>query len=105
MKKIYAVIFLALFVAGQTFGQQKKYDKSDRLKIYREMKRSMVDELLKPWYTAAIDHEYGGFLSTFTYDFKRQGNQDKMIVTQGRHVWSNTKAAEMFPKDTWYRKG
>jgi len=105
MRKFYAVILLSLFVTGQTFGQHKKHHQNARLTIYQQMKKSMVDELLKPWYPASIDHKYGGFLSTFTYDFKPQGNQDKMIVTQGRHVWSNAKAAEMFPKDTWYGKG
>lgn len=65
----------------------------------------MVDELLKPWYPASIDTVYGGFLSTFTYDFKPQGNQDKMVVTQARHTWSNAKAAELFPSVMYYKKG
>ena len=80
-------------------GQIKSDDQVARLKIYHEMKKSMVDELLKPWYPASIDTIYGGFLSTFTYDFKPRGNQDKMVVTQARHTWSNAKAAEAGKKD------
>src|SRR6185503_17767242 len=79
--------------------------KTEHLKIYREMKKSMVGELLKPWYPAAIDTVYGGFLSSFSYDFTPVGNQDKMIVTQARHVWSNAKAAELFPSVKWYKTG
>ncbi len=54
-------------------------------------------EVLAKWYPQAVDQEYGGFLSTFTYDFKPTGEQDKMIVTQSRHIWSNSKAAELYP--------
>jgi mannose/cellobiose epimerase-like protein (N-acyl-D-glucosamine 2-epimerase family) len=63
------------------------------------------DELLKPWYPKAIDTAYGGFLSSFSYDFKPVGNQDKMIVTQARHVWSNAKAAQLFPDVKYYAEG
>ena len=77
----------------------------DRATIAAQMKFSMVDELLKPWYPKAIDTAYGGFLSSFSYDFKPVGNQDKMIVTQARHVWSNAKAAEQFPDVKYYAEG
>lgn len=69
------------------------------------MKYSMVNELLKQWYPASIDTVYGGFLSSFTYDFRPGGNQDKMIVTQARHVWSNARAMELFPTVAFYKKG
>src|ERR1700678_541712 len=99
------LLFIATLLINPVSGQVKKHEQSARLKIYHEMKKSMVDELLKPWYPASIDKEGGGFLSTFTYDFKPQGKQDKMIVTQARHVWSNAKAAELFPSDAWYKEG
>jgi mannobiose 2-epimerase len=73
-----------------------------RLKIAREMQRSMTDELLRPWYPRSIDTADGGFLSTFSYDFKPVGNQDKMLVTQARHIWSNAKAAQLFPNVKYY---
>src|SRR3569833_9544 len=44
---------------------------------------------------------YGGYLSTFSYDFKPVGPQDKMIVTQARHIWSTAKAAMLY-KDRSY---
>src|ERR1700724_987558 len=103
MKIFSLIFFFVVLLINPSIGQIKKNDRGWRLKIYREMKNSMVDELLKPWYPAAIDTVYGGFLSTFTYDFKPRGNQDKMIVTQARHIWSNAKAAELFPSVTWYK--
>lgn len=75
-----------------------------RLQIAKEMKHSMEAELLDPWYPKDTDSVYGGFLSTFSYNFTPQGNQDKMIVTQARHVWSNARAAELYPEKTWYKE-
>lgn len=76
-----------------------------RLKIAAEMKSSMVNNLLKPWYPRSIDTANGGFISAFTYNFKPAANQDKMIVTQARHVWSTSKAAELFPNVPYYKSG
>ncbi|MEO5592468.1 MAG: AGE family epimerase/isomerase [Chitinophagaceae bacterium] len=76
----------------------------ERKQIAAEMKHSMETELLNVWYPKAVDSVYGGFLSTFTYDFKQGEEQDKMIVTQARHIWSNARAAELYPQNDWYKK-
>jgi mannobiose 2-epimerase len=76
-----------------------------RSAVAAEMHSSMVEKLLKQWYPRSIDTLNGGFLSTFSYDFKAVGNQDKMIVTQARHVWSNAKAAQIFPDTKYYAEG
>jgi mannobiose 2-epimerase len=100
----YALTSIALF-SLTVFCQPASRQKKERLKIYQEMQYSMVNELLKPWYPAAIDTVDGGFLSAFTYEFKPAANQDKMIVTQARHVWSNAKAMKLFPTVAYYRQG
>lgn len=105
MRSFKFTLALILFSAICAIAQQARVVRKERLAIYSEMKCSIVDELLKPWYPAAIDHEYGGFFSTSTYDFKPQGNQDKMIVTQARHVWSNSRASEIFPAVAYYKEG
>jgi len=105
MKASNVILFLLLLSINPVLDQTSTNEQAVRLKIYREMKKSMVDELLKPWYPASIDTAYDGFLSTFTYDFKPRGNQDKMVVTQARHTWSNAKAAELYPLADWYKKG
>jgi mannobiose 2-epimerase len=96
--KAFAVCSIAFSL--HAFSQDKAAEKKQ---IAAQMKHSMVDKLLKPWYPASVDNEDGGFLSSFSYDFKPVGNQDKMIVTQARHVWSTSKAAEMFPTVTYYK--
>lgn len=98
MIKIFFAISL-LFASSFAYSQQT----NNRLKIADEMEYSLKNELLKPWYPASIDTLYGGFISAFTYDFKLADNQDKMIVTQARHVWTNAKAAELYPDKTYFK--
>lgn len=74
----------------------------ERLELASAIERSMQVELLDKWYPQAVDSQYGGFLSTFTYDFKPTGSQDKFIVTQARHTWSTAKAAKFYPDKTFY---
>ena len=66
------------------------------------MEHSIKTELLNKWYPACMDSIYGGFISTFTYDFKPTGEQDKFIVTQSRHTWSTAKASELYPNQKFY---
>ncbi|QMW00711.1 AGE family epimerase/isomerase [Spirosoma foliorum] len=75
----------------------------DRKRIAAEMENSIRTEMLNKWYPQSVDKEFGGFLSTFTYDFKPTGPQDKMIVTQARHVWTTAKAAERYPNVAYYK--
>ena len=76
---------------------------NEHLKIAGEMLKSKKRELLDPWYPKAVDKEYGGFLSNFTFDFKPADPQDKMIVTQSRHVWTNSKASIVYPAVDHYK--
>lgn len=68
--------------------------------IRESMEESLAD-VLDRWYPASVDTTYGGFFSTFTYDFKLTGPQDKMIVTQARHTWTNAKAFQRFRKEEY----
>jgi len=68
------------------------------------MEKSIKTELLNKWYPQSVDSIYGGFLSTYTYDFKPTGSQDKFIVTQARHTWTTAKAAELYPDIPYYIK-
>ena len=95
-------VFL-LFVFVTVSAQKKPADPTnERLKLAAEMEKSIKTELLNKWYPRSVDTLYGGFLTTFTYDFQPTGPQDKMIVTQARHVWSNAIASGLYPDVTWY---
>lgn len=75
---------------------------SEVMRIQREMEDALRNGLLDRWYPESLDREYGGFLSAFTFDFKPTGEQDKMIVSQARHVWNNAKAMQLYPDNRAY---
>jgi len=77
----------------------------ERERIAKEMEYSLKKELLDKWYPQSIDTLAGGFLTAFTYDFKPTGTQDKMIVTQSRHIWTNAKASQLYPGITYFKTG
>jgi len=98
IKKIFTAVLLMATVAVSA------QNKTERLQLADEIELSMRTELLNKWYPQSVDSLYGGFLTTFTYNFLPTGPQDKMIVTQARHVWSNALASRLYPEVTYYKK-
>jgi mannobiose 2-epimerase len=89
--------FIATFIiSAAAFAQTTNLDT-----IQQQMRYAAKQGLLDKYYPRNIDTLFGGYLSTFDYAFKPVGEQDKMIVTQSRNVWSTAKAA-MFYHDTSY---
>ncbi|MEX2235775.1 MAG: AGE family epimerase/isomerase [Cyclobacteriaceae bacterium] len=74
----------------------------ERLELADEIEHSIQTELLNKWYPQAMDTVYGGFLSSFTFDFKPTGDQNKMIVSQARHVWTTAKASMAYPEVDYF---
>lgn len=95
------LVLTSIVISTQSLVSSNSQD--ERLQIAAEMEKSIKTELLNKWYPQSVDSQYGGFLSSFTYDFKPTGSQDKMIVTQARHVWSNSKASLLYPEITHYK--
>ena len=91
------------FSSAQTISK-KEADSTGRRQIAIAMEQSLKHDLLDIYYPRSLDTVYGGFLSTFTYDFKPMGSQEKMIVTQSRHTWTNSKAALRYPEKLYYRR-
>src|SRR6476620_10626254 len=93
-KLLLIAILLSAFASAQT--------RQDRLHIAKEMEYSIQHELLNKWYPQCVDSAYGGFITTYTYDFKPTGEQDKFIVTQARHTWTTARASEFYPNVPYY---
>jgi mannobiose 2-epimerase len=100
MKAIFCVT--GLFISACTMAQINEGNKKERGQIAAAMEQSITAELLDKYYPLACDSLYGGFITTFTYDFKPTGEQDKFIVTQARHVWTTSMAAMKFPSVPYY---
>lgn len=92
LKLLIAIFFTATIASAQTTNLDS---------IKTQMQYAAKQGLLDEYYPRNIDTADGGYLSTFSFDFKPVGAQDKMIVTQARNIWSTAKAA-MFYHDTSY---
>ncbi|HYD54999.1 MAG TPA: AGE family epimerase/isomerase [Gemmatimonadaceae bacterium] len=96
-----ALALAACTTSGPRPAAEAPLPAGERTALAAELRRSFREQLLAPWYPRAIDREHGGFLSQFDADWKPTGPQDKMIVSQARHVWTNARAAQ-FLADTSY---
>ena len=76
----------------------------DRDSLASEMEMWMKKACIDPWYPACIDAAYGGFFSDFNYKWELDGNQNKMIVTQSRHVWTASILFEHYPDEDLYHE-
>src|SRR3982751_3704183 len=101
----HVVMWVLAFIECQcSFSQSVPKNLEERRQIATAMEQSLQHELLDVYYPHSMDTVYGGFLSTFTYDFKPAGDQEKMIVTQSRHTWTNAKAALRYPDKLYFRR-
>ncbi len=64
--------------------------------LLKKMSESLGGNLLEKWYPLAVDKANGGYYTDITYDWKIDPVQHKFAVTQGRHVWTTSKAALFF---------
>ena len=107
MKYVASILVLASIVlCGELIGFTHVRNDSvldQRLIIADEMQAVLTKEL-DQWYPRCIDSLYGGYFSDFDYQWKLNGSQNKMIVTQARHVWSASNATLFFKNDTMFRK-
>jgi mannobiose 2-epimerase len=94
---------LLFFFTGVLFSFFGQAQQNDRHVLAHAIEKSIDTEMLAPWYPQAVDKKYGGFFSTYTFDWKRSGSQDKMIVTQARHTWVNAKASLLHPETTYFK--
>jgi cellobiose epimerase len=61
------------------------------------MTRMLADDLLKNWYPRVIDTRCGGYYTNLAHDWQLLPSQDKMIVSQARHIWTTSEAAAFYP--------
>ncbi|SDM17716.1 mannobiose 2-epimerase [Catalinimonas alkaloidigena] len=96
MVRLLFSVFLSITCALAAYAQSTSLNRDA---LADEMERSFKKELLSAWYPRTLDRQAGGFLSRFDYQWQPKGDQEKMIVTQARHVWLNAKIAQFYPND------
>jgi len=57
---------------------------------------SLRDDLLTPYYPAAQDGSYGGFVEDRSGTWALQQDSDKFIVAQARYTWTAAKASQFY---------
>jgi mannobiose 2-epimerase len=72
--------------------------------LLSEFTHALSDGILKRWYPLVVDKECGGYFTNVTYDWKLAPEQEKMIVSQARHVWTTAKVAGIFEGAGMYRE-
>ena len=99
--RYYSTLLLSVLIACHSPENEENPKKI----LADQMEAHLKTEVLDKWYPQALDTVDGGFLSNFTYDFKPGEKQEKMIVTQSRHVWTNSKASLKYPETDYYKTG
>lgn len=74
------------------FDTRKLVNKQIAIEMLYELKNNLADK----WYPLAIDKEMGGYFTNITCNWQLKDEQEKMIVTQARHVWVLSKFAAFF---------
>lgn len=93
------MVFLILYGCSQPAHLTEKTRTSVADEIQTELNR-----LTDVWYPRVIDEKYGGYLSRFSHDWQPEDPQDKMIVTQSRHIWTLSKLGEHNPDNQSYKE-
>lgn len=94
-----AAILLVAVCAYPVLGQPVSLDGRAADRVESVLREAVLDA----WYPRVLDRRYGGYLSDLSASWKPAGDQDKMIVTQSRHVWTLARSAE-FTGDARYAR-
>jgi cellobiose epimerase len=94
---IYRVMAITLLAFGVKACSSEPESETQSHVIEDEMKL-----MLDAWYPRVIDEEHGGYISSFSHDWEMTGTQEKMIVTQARHLWSLSKVMTLYPDNQDY---
>jgi mannobiose 2-epimerase len=99
MNKQMLIPFMSLFIFLMSCKQQKQL--SQQTPGLADIEKALWDDHLNRWYPACIDFAYGGYLSNLSHDFKPMEKQDKMIVSQARHLWTTSVIAKKFHNEVY----
>jgi cellobiose epimerase len=99
------LLFIGMFSCASRSTSSDVAPMPDREQIAAQIEKSLVKETLEKWYPRCTDELHGGYLTGFARDFSPAGDQRKMIVTQSRHLWVNSKSSIWYPEQRHFLKG
>jgi mannobiose 2-epimerase len=92
----YCIIFAYKIISDLITGS-----KMNKTSLTKDMLVNLTEVLLNKWYPLCIDRLYGGYYSNLAFNWEVMPQQDKMIVTQARHIWCCSKAASFLDNDIY----
>jgi mannobiose 2-epimerase len=93
---------IEVFIGCRYWRSMEHMERSENLSELFE--KLLIDGLLRKWYPLAIDSECGGYFTNIRYDWTLALEQEKMIVSQARHVWATARAAAFLPDGSAYEE-
>lgn len=103
--KLFRFLVLTIFLHSLLFISCKQKENSQEAasdEILSEVETEL-QHLTNVWYPKTIDSVNGGFWSDFNYKWDKEGAQNKMLVSQARHIWTTAVLAQFY-KDVKYEK-
>ena len=64
--------------------------------LLKELNFQLKENLTEKWYPLVVDKKFGGYYSDISNDWKPFGEQNKMLVTQSRHIWTTSKLSSFY---------
>ncbi len=101
MNKKSAVVLFSLALVMLSCG---KKESSTYLGVAQTEIKNQLDLLLQNYYPRIVDTINGGYWTNFENDWTLSPDQDKMLVTQARGLWTAARAAELYPENTVFRQ-
>ena len=107
MVRISVICFPLLLSVGMCFAQQSSIPsrttvlqptRETYLKLATEVEDALHTDVLNVWFPRTVDHQYGGFHSHFTRDWKWAPSDGKFSVFQGRMTWVASQVVLRYPK-------
>jgi len=96
---IYAFLTVYLLTGCKSARDNSVYWGVETAEIETEL-----NSLLQCFYPRIIDTIHGGYWTNFENDWTLSKQQDKMLVTQARDLWTASRAVEFFPDNPVYKK-
>jgi len=96
-----SILFL-LTCSNKDNPQVKEYSVFDST-YSSECKHKLDSTIMNVWYPRTVDSVHGGFYSDFSFDWKKQKPNNKMLVAQARHIWTTSMYDYVF-KTNKYKK-
>ncbi|MEH6406466.1 MAG: AGE family epimerase/isomerase [Leeuwenhoekiella sp.] len=100
LNKLFLGVFFVLLVSSCKQKQEApvaEENKNPNEDLIAQLETAATTNLIDKWYPLVIDSTDGGYYSDVTYDFELGETKTKMIVSQARHIWTTSKAAELYP--------